>query len=39
MSGLASNLCLLGIGYVIFVVVYVARQVCIRIQDEEERRR
>ena len=38
MSGLASNLCLLGIMYVISVAVYLFRNWCIRIQEEEERR-
>lgn len=38
MSGLASNLCLLGIMYVISVAVYLFRNWCIRVQEEEERR-
>lgn len=38
MSGLASNLCLLGVIYVISVAVYLFRNWCIRIQEEEERR-
>lgn len=37
MSGLASNLCVLGMMYVTGVLIYAIRSVCIKAQDEEQR--
>lgn len=37
MSGLTSNLCILGMMYVVGVLIYVIRQVSIKFQDEEQR--